>query len=305
MACSSVTATALLPSLLSSGLRVSKGNPSVVNQSPRLSLSAKERHVTSRSSEIACEGSHLRPFRVVRGPSRRAAQRLARHVGACAADGDEGSELAHSNQEVGHSLQRLPPGGQDTALQVVPRSAPRALALFPVGHSAARHLAAPETPPAPGQQPPAPLQTLGKEEAWGLVLQAVMGTGWTTGSGLEGPSAERAESGAARWRLGAGGDDAWTLSKSPRRRTAVKFTCNKCGARTVRAINRHAYEAGTVFVQCKGCNVYHKLVDHLGLFHELQGPVFGSGGGTDPDDAPHVPYDPFAFGSADFPLPPL
>lgn len=208
----------------------------------------------------------------------------------------------------GFSLQRLPPGQQGRALQVVPKSAPRAIARFPT----LRQLAAQELPSAQQQQQqPPPLQTLGKEEAWGLVLQAVMGTGWTTGSGLEGPSAEHSVGEASSWRLGGGGggaaraadDDTWALpTTSPRRRTAVKFTCNKCGARTVRAINRHAYEEGTVFVQCKGCQVYHKLVDHLGLFHELQGPVFGAS--ADPEDAPHTPYDPFALG-ADFPLPPF
>lgn len=57
----------------------------------------------------------------------------------------------------------------------------------------------------------------------------------------------------------------------------VAFTCNVCGQRTTRAINPHAYTDGTVFVQCCGCNVFHKLVDNLNLFHEMKcyvGPSF-------------------------------
>ncbi|XP_023644110.1 uncharacterized protein LOC17896031 isoform X2 [Capsella rubella] len=37
--------------------------------------------------------------------------------------------------------------------------------------------------------------------------------------------------------------------KLPRRRLQVEFTCNSCGERTKRLINRHAYERGLVFVQ--------------------------------------------------------
>ncbi|ONK72940.1 uncharacterized protein A4U43_C04F25170 [Asparagus officinalis] len=63
----------------------------------------------------------------------------------------------------------------------------------------------------------------------------------------------------------------WSLfTKSPRRRMRVAFTCNVCGQRTTRAINPHAYTDGTVFVQCCGCNVFHKLVDNLNLFHEMK-----------------------------------
>lgn len=50
----------------------------------------------------------------------------------------------------------------------------------------------------------------------------------------------------------------------------VAFTCNVCGQRTTRAINPHAYTDGTVFVQCCGCNIFHKLVDNLNLFHEMK-----------------------------------
>ncbi|CAD6230959.1 unnamed protein product [Miscanthus lutarioriparius] len=56
--------------------------------------------------------------------------------------------------------------------------------------------------------------------------------------------------------------------KLPRRSLLVQFTCNACGERTKRLINRVAYERGTVFLQCAGCQVYHKFVDNLGLVVE-------------------------------------
>nr|AEW69817.1 Hop-interacting protein THI120 [Solanum lycopersicum] len=111
--------------------------------------------------------------------------------------------------------------------------------------------------------------TLSKDAAMGLVLSAANVRGWTTGSGMEGPP------------VPAGSDSEsntdqistfpWSLfTKSPRRRMRVAFTCNVCGQRTTRAINPHAYTDGTVFVQCCGCNVFHKLVDNLNLFHEMK-----------------------------------
>ncbi|KAE8776788.1 hypothetical protein D1007_50520 [Hordeum vulgare] len=56
--------------------------------------------------------------------------------------------------------------------------------------------------------------------------------------------------------------------KLPRRSLLIQFTCNKCDARTKRLINRVAYERGTVFLQCAGCQAYHKFVDNLGLIVE-------------------------------------
>ncbi|PKA60122.1 hypothetical protein AXF42_Ash009806 [Apostasia shenzhenica] len=100
----------------------------------------------------------------------------------------------------------------------------------------------------------------------GLVLSAAAGRGWTTGSGMEGPAALESDS-ADR----AVSTFPWSLfTKSPRRRMRVAFTCNVCGQRTTRAINPHAYTDGTVFVQCCGCNIFHKLVDNLNLFHEMK-----------------------------------
>ncbi|KAG1361016.1 hypothetical protein COCNU_09G004790 [Cocos nucifera] len=101
----------------------------------------------------------------------------------------------------------------------------------------------------------------------GLVLNAAAGRGWTTGSGMEGPPVP-ADSDSTNRTVST---FPWSLfTKSPRRRMLVAFTCNVCGQRTTRAINPHAYTDGTVFVQCCGCNVFHKLVDNLNLFHEIK-----------------------------------
>ncbi|XP_015887556.1 uncharacterized protein LOC107422601 [Ziziphus jujuba] len=113
-------------------------------------------------------------------------------------------------------------------------------------------------------------RTLSKDEAMGLALSAAsVRGGWTTGSGMEGPSIPAGtEDGSGTERIST---FPWSLfTKSPRRRMRVAFTCNICGQRTTRAINPHAYTDGTVFVQCCGCNVFHKLVDNLNLFHEMK-----------------------------------
>ncbi|KAK9677503.1 hypothetical protein RND81_11G147500 [Saponaria officinalis] len=112
------------------------------------------------------------------------------------------------------------------------------------------------------------LSPLSKDMAMGLVLSAVTGRGWTTGSGMEGPPepAGDAESSTAKIST-----FPWSLfTKSPRRRMLIAFTCNICSQRTTRAINPHAYTDGTVFVQCCGCNAYHKLVDNLNLFDGMK-----------------------------------
>ncbi|KMT01337.1 hypothetical protein BVRB_9g213520 [Beta vulgaris subsp. vulgaris] len=112
------------------------------------------------------------------------------------------------------------------------------------------------------------LSPLSKDCAMGLVLNAATGKGWTTGSGMEGPpeSAGDAESSNAKIST-----FPWSLfTKSPRRRMLIAFTCNICSQRTTRAINPHAYTDGTVFVQCCGCNAYHKLVDNLNLFDGMK-----------------------------------
>ncbi|XP_010941361.1 uncharacterized protein [Elaeis guineensis] len=113
----------------------------------------------------------------------------------------------------------------------------------------------------------ASISPLSKDAAMGLVLNAAAGRGWTTGSGMEGPSMpadlESPDRTVSTFPLS-------LFTKSPRRRMLVAFTCNVCGQRTTRAINPHAYTDGTVFVQCCGCNVFHKLVDNLNLFHEMK-----------------------------------
>ncbi|KAG9442840.1 hypothetical protein H6P81_018694 [Aristolochia fimbriata] len=113
------------------------------------------------------------------------------------------------------------------------------------------------------------LTPLSRDAAMGLVLSAATSRGWTTGSGMEGPSVPAPSDSADTphpvstfpWSL---------FTKSPRRRMRVAFTCSVCGQRTTRAINPHAYTDGTVFVQCCGCNVFHKLVDNLNLFHDMK-----------------------------------
>ncbi|XP_008811775.2 uncharacterized protein LOC103722853 [Phoenix dactylifera] len=111
------------------------------------------------------------------------------------------------------------------------------------------------------------ISPLSKDAAMGLVLNAVAGRGWTTGSGMEGPSMPADPESPDR----TVSTVPWSLfTKSPRRRMLVAFTCNVCGQRTTRAINPHAYTDGTVFVQCCGCNVFHKLVDNLNLFHGMK-----------------------------------
>ncbi|CAI5475083.1 unnamed protein product [Closterium sp. Yama58-4] len=55
---------------------------------------------------------------------------------------------------------------------------------------------------------------------------------------------------------------------SQRRSVQVTFTCGACGARTSRLANPLALKKGTVFVQCGGCEKFHRLVDNLGLIVE-------------------------------------
>lgn len=63
----------------------------------------------------------------------------------------------------------------------------------------------------------------------------------------------------------------------------MQFTCNKCRTRNVIDVNPHAYHAGTVFVQCGGCSVKHKLVDNLGVAFE--GRAGGAEGREEEEDA--------------------
>lgn len=68
----------------------------------------------------------------------------------------------------------------------------------------------------------------------------------------------------------------WVNSASPRRTKKVGFTCKCCGARTYSSVNPRAFLEGTLVAQCANpeCERWHKLADHFGLFHDLQGPLF-------------------------------
>ncbi|KAK9815312.1 hypothetical protein WJX72_001513 [[Myrmecia] bisecta] len=63
-------------------------------------------------------------------------------------------------------------------------------------------------------------------------------------------------------------------AKHPRRTKKVQFTCNLCGTSNTKAVNPHAWTAGSVFARCEGCQVIHKLTDNLKIFHELSGFIF-------------------------------
>jgi hypothetical protein len=77
------------------------------------------------------------------------------------------------------------------------------------------------------------------------------------------------------------------FTASPRRTRGLAFTCNVCGTRTTRHVNPGVLETGTTFVQCSNdaCLVYHKLVDNLGLFHELKARAQGLRGAQLPAHA--------------------
>ncbi len=42
----------------------------------------------------------------------------------------------------------------------------------------------------------------------------------------------------------------------------------------MKPINPHAWQTGSVFARCSKCNVTHKLIDNLKIFHECAGPIF-------------------------------
>ncbi|KAJ7296401.1 hypothetical protein O6H91_Y125800 [Diphasiastrum complanatum] len=103
------------------------------------------------------------------------------------------------------------------------------------------------------------LQSLSQEMAMGLVLPGGgrtgvdhrIGLGRSSGSAANEEGEEITETAERRWPM---------LTKSPRRKMRVAFTCNVCGERTTRAINPHAYTDGTVFVQVL-CNI--QLYQHF------------------------------------------
>ena len=54
----------------------------------------------------------------------------------------------------------------------------------------------------------------------------------------------------------------------------IGFTCKCCKARSFRPVNPMAFEEGTLVVQCGKCQVWHKIRDNLGLFHDMSGEIF-------------------------------
>ncbi|KAL6769043.1 hypothetical protein ACKKBF_B17265 [Auxenochlorella protothecoides x Auxenochlorella symbiontica] len=53
-----------------------------------------------------------------------------------------------------------------------------------------------------------------------------------------------------------------------RRTRKVRFTCNLCGTQNTKRVNPHAWQAGSVFARCSGCQGVHKLQDNLEVFFE-------------------------------------
>ncbi|PWA66045.1 Mitochondrial import protein TIM15 [Artemisia annua] len=58
------------------------------------------------------------------------------------------------------------------------------------------------------------------------------------------------------------------LKISPRHDLAMMFTCKVCDRRSVKTISRESYDKGVVVARCGGCNNYHLIADHLGMFGE-------------------------------------
>jgi len=130
---------------------------------------------------------------------------------------------------------------------VAPPSVPTQLCA-PASH----YLALRESTDAPAAPPTTQLAIIPQQDMLDTVLNAA------TGKDTDGPANMVFE----------------TYSSSPRRTRKVKFTCDVCGATNIKPINPFAWKEGTVFAKCGGCNVTHKLIDNLKLFHELAGPVF-------------------------------
>jgi len=103
---------------------------------------------------------------------------------------------------------------------------------------------------------------MNQEQSYGIVLLAALGSSPALPLGEDADSPD--------FKLGSGVHK----GSSPRRTQPVKFTCNICKTETIRVVNPHAWKHGTVFLECSGCNIKHKAVDNLNLFHELSGPVF-------------------------------
>ncbi|GMH45382.1 hypothetical protein BSKO_13339 [Bryopsis sp. KO-2023] len=60
------------------------------------------------------------------------------------------------------------------------------------------------------------------------------------------------------------------IGRIARRTLLVSFKCDKCESRTDRMVNPDAWERGTVFVQCGGCEAWHKIKDNMNLIDEVR-----------------------------------
>mmetsp|Transcript_34870 Transcript_34870/g.87848 ORF Transcript_34870/g.87848 Transcript_34870/m.87848 type:complete len:319 (+) Transcript_34870:258-1214(+) len=102
--------------------------------------------------------------------------------------------------------------------------------------------------------------TIGAEACTGIVLHAALGGLGRGAPGLvpQAPKSPDDEAAGNRRR------------RSPRRTLPVRFTCNICHTRTTRVVNPYAWNHGTVFLECSGCHVKHKVKDNLNLFFEGQ-----------------------------------
>lgn len=61
-------------------------------------------------------------------------------------------------------------------------------------------------------------------------------------------------------------DEEPTSSVSPRRTQKMRFTCDRCGTVNTNFVNPHAWEEGTVFCRCEGCQQVHLIRDEKGVF---------------------------------------
>lgn len=62
------------------------------------------------------------------------------------------------------------------------------------------------------------------------------------------------------------GDEESLGSVSPRRTQKMRFTCDRCGTVNTNFVNPHAWEEGTVFCRCEGCQQVHLIRDEKGTF---------------------------------------
>jgi len=152
-------------------------------------------------------------------------------------------------EDQGNSPSSRPPSTRDEGPAAAPRSSgpsPQGLVPVPIVPGSGLTLMpnrSEDAADAGQSSSPGKLQKMTQADAFGLVLSTVR----------EEPAKSDAF-GSDRERLLNS-----VSTPSPRRTARFAFTCNICGEYTVRAINPHAYKHGAVFVQCSGCQVFHKV----------------------------------------------